>query len=256
MLGVCGGSNYLDDCEICNDTSQDDNQACIDCADIPNGTALEDNCGVCDSDSTNDCLQDCAGIWGGLNLLDACGECGGVGDIYECGCSIIDNDENVDFIDDLDEDGDDVCDYITSWDQITYDNDGNALLTETVFDNCLGHANTNQFDYDEDDEGDDCDLDIDNDGISNDSDDCIFGEIGVGGGRGHVIEYTGEAIRSMSMDGRMTICNMTIEGGGRAGMVAPDKENPITVEELAVIINPAVSEPPPADNIVTPSTSN
>ena len=51
----------------------------------------------------------------------------------------------------------------------------------------------------------------------------IIGEIGVGGGRGHVIEYTGEAIRSMSMDGRMTICNMTIEGGGRAGMVAPDE---------------------------------
>jgi 3-isopropylmalate/(R)-2-methylmalate dehydratase large subunit len=50
----------------------------------------------------------------------------------------------------------------------------------------------------------------------------IIGRIGVNGGVGHVIEYTGEAIRSMSMDGRMTVCNMSIEGGARAGMVAPD----------------------------------
>ena len=51
----------------------------------------------------------------------------------------------------------------------------------------------------------------------------IIGQVGIGGGGGHVIEYTGEAIRSLSMDGRMTVCNMTIEGGGRAGMVAPDE---------------------------------
>ena len=51
----------------------------------------------------------------------------------------------------------------------------------------------------------------------------IIGQIGIGGGGGHVIEYTGEAIRSLSMDGRMTVCNMTIEGGGRAGMVGPDE---------------------------------
>ncbi len=50
----------------------------------------------------------------------------------------------------------------------------------------------------------------------------IIGRIGVNGGVGHVIEYTGEAIRSMSMDGRMTVCNMSIEAGARAGMVAPD----------------------------------
>ena len=50
----------------------------------------------------------------------------------------------------------------------------------------------------------------------------IIGRIGVNGGTGHVIEYTGEAIRSMSMDGRMTVCNMSIEGGARAGMIAPD----------------------------------
>ena len=50
----------------------------------------------------------------------------------------------------------------------------------------------------------------------------IIGEIGVAGASGHVIEYTGEAVRSLSMEGRMTVCNMSIEGGGRAGMVAPD----------------------------------
>src|SRR6266481_5637854 len=46
--------------------------------------------------------------------------------------------------------------------------------------------------------------------------------IGIGGGTGHVAEYAGQAIRELTMDGRMTVCNMTIEGGARAGMVAPD----------------------------------
>ncbi len=50
----------------------------------------------------------------------------------------------------------------------------------------------------------------------------IIGQIGIGGGQGHVIEYSGEAVRSLSMEGRMTVCNMSIEGGARAGMVAPD----------------------------------
>ncbi len=51
---------------------------------------------------------------------------------------------------------------------------------------------------------------------------AIIGKIGVGGGTGHVIEYRGEAIRAMSMDERMTVCNMSIEAGARAGMIAPD----------------------------------
>jgi 3-isopropylmalate/(R)-2-methylmalate dehydratase large subunit len=51
---------------------------------------------------------------------------------------------------------------------------------------------------------------------------AIIGKIGISGGTGHVAEYGGEAIRGLSMDGRMTVCNMTIEGGARAGMVAPD----------------------------------
>ena len=51
----------------------------------------------------------------------------------------------------------------------------------------------------------------------------IIARIGVAGGVGHVIEYKGEAIRALSMAGRMTICNMSIEGGARAGMIAPDE---------------------------------
>lgn len=53
---------------------------------------------------------------------------------------------------------------------------------------------------------------------------AIIGEIGTAGGTGHVIEYAGEALRSLSMEGRMTICNMTIEGGARAGLVMPDEK--------------------------------
>jgi len=58
---------------------------------------------------------------------------------------------------------------------------------------------------------------------------AIIGKIGVAGGTGHAIEYTGDAIKKMSMEGRMTVCNMTIEGGGRAGMISPDE---ITYEYL------------------------
>ena len=53
---------------------------------------------------------------------------------------------------------------------------------------------------------------------------AIIGEIGTAGGTGHVIEYAGEAIRALSMEGRMTVCNMTIEAGARAGMIAPDEK--------------------------------
>jgi hypothetical protein len=51
---------------------------------------------------------------------------------------------------------------------------------------------------------------------------ALIARIGVGGGTGHVFEYTGEAIRALTMEQRMTICNMSIEGGARAGMIAPD----------------------------------
>ena len=50
-----------------------------------------------------------------------------------------------------------------------------------------------------------------------------LGQLGVGGLTGHAVEYAGPAIEALSMEGRMTVCNMTIEGGGRAGMIAPDE---------------------------------
>ncbi len=52
---------------------------------------------------------------------------------------------------------------------------------------------------------------------------AMIAKMGTGGGTGHVIEYAGSAIRAMSMEARMTVCNMSIEAGARAGMVAPDR---------------------------------
>ena len=52
---------------------------------------------------------------------------------------------------------------------------------------------------------------------------AAIAEIGIDGGTGHVIEYTGEAVRRLDMEGRMTVCNMSIEAGARAGMIAPDE---------------------------------
>src|SRR5512141_691678 len=59
---------------------------------------------------------------------------------------------------------------------------------------------------------------------------ALIAKIGVGGGTGHVIEYTGSTIRALTMEQRMTVCNMSIEGGARAGMIAPDDN---TFEYLA-----------------------
>jgi 3-isopropylmalate/(R)-2-methylmalate dehydratase large subunit len=59
---------------------------------------------------------------------------------------------------------------------------------------------------------------------------ALIAKIGVGGGVGSVLEYTGSAIRALSMDGRMTICNMSIEGGAKAGMIAPDD---VTIEYMS-----------------------
>src|SRR4030095_9810215 len=51
----------------------------------------------------------------------------------------------------------------------------------------------------------------------------LSGESGTAGGPGHVLEYAGEAIKGLSMEGRMTVCNMSIEAGARAGLIAPDE---------------------------------
>ena len=67
---------------------------------------------------------------------------------------------------------------------------------------------------------------------------ATIGQIGVEGGVGHVIEYAGPAIEGLSMEGRMTVCNMTIEAGGRAGMIAPDDTTFKWVEGLEAAPDP------------------
>jgi 3-isopropylmalate/(R)-2-methylmalate dehydratase large subunit len=64
---------------------------------------------------------------------------------------------------------------------------------------------------------------------------ATIGQMGVDGAAGHVVEFAGPAIESLSMEGRMTVCNMTIEGGGRAGMIAPDETTFAWVAEHAGI---------------------
>ncbi|MDQ5808750.1 MAG: aconitase family protein, partial [Actinomycetota bacterium] len=66
-----------------------------------------------------------------------------------------------------------------------------------------------------------------------------IGQMGVGGATGHVVEFAGPAIEALSMEGRMTVCNMTIEGGGRAGMVAPDETTFAWLRERGVEVDPA-----------------
>jgi 3-isopropylmalate/(R)-2-methylmalate dehydratase large subunit len=71
---------------------------------------------------------------------------------------------------------------------------------------------------------------------------ATIGQIGVAGATGHVVEYAGPAIEQLSMEGRLTVCNMTIEGGGRAGMIAPDDKTFAWLEERGVAIDPAWRE--------------
>ena len=69
-----------------------------------------------------------------------------------------------------------------------------------------------------------------------------IGQMGVGGATGHVVEFAGAAIEALSMEGRMTVCNMTIEGGGRAGMIAPDETTFTWLRERGVEIDPGWTE--------------
>src|SRR3954466_15830422 len=68
---------------------------------------------------------------------------------------------------------------------------------------------------------------------------ATVGQIGGDGGVGHVIEYAGPAIEGLSMEGRMTVCNMTIEAGGRAGMIAPDERTFAWLEERGAAVDDA-----------------
>jgi len=89
---------------------------------------------------------------------------------------------------------------------------------------------------------------------------ALIGEVGVAGGVGHVVEYAGPAIEKLSMAGRMTVCNMTIEWGARAGMVAPDETTFRYLSERGVEIRPewrGLSSDPDAefDRVVTVDVS-
>src|SRR4051812_39859841 len=71
---------------------------------------------------------------------------------------------------------------------------------------------------------------------------ATIGQMGVDGAAGHVVEFSGPAVRSLSMEGRMTVCNMTIEGGGRAGMIAPDETTFQWVRDHGGAVDPAWRE--------------
>jgi len=68
-----GSCLYLDQCNICGG----DNSTCFDCMGVANGSAVKDECGICDSDPDNDCIKDCKGVWGGTAVLDECYVCNG-----------------------------------------------------------------------------------------------------------------------------------------------------------------------------------
>ena len=68
-----GSCLYMDQCNICGG----DNSTCIDCLGVVNGSAIKDECGICDSNLDNDCIKDCKGDWGGTSVLDECGICNG-----------------------------------------------------------------------------------------------------------------------------------------------------------------------------------
>jgi 3-isopropylmalate/(R)-2-methylmalate dehydratase large subunit len=71
---------------------------------------------------------------------------------------------------------------------------------------------------------------------------ATIGQMGVNGATGHVVEFAGKPVEGISMEGRMTICNMTIEGGGRAGMIAPDETTFAWLRERGVEIDPSWNE--------------
>ena len=78
----------------------------------------------------------------------------------------------------------------------------------------------------------------------------VIGKIGVNGGTGHVIEYRGSTIRALSMDERMTVCNMSIEAGARAGLIAPDQ---VTFDYLAATPRAPVRRSATASTSIAPS---
>ncbi|MBC8311892.1 MAG: hypothetical protein H8E72_06265, partial [Candidatus Marinimicrobia bacterium] len=125
---VCGGSAVVDCAGDCG------GQALEDCNSECNGSATVDECGVCDADSTNDCVQDCNDEWGGSAVFDECGVCGGPGAIFDCGC-----DNEVLHCRDLDGDGWGTGDFTT----YTCEEDGDywVINCDDIDDNLFCESN-------------------------------------------------------------------------------------------------------------------
>lgn len=98
ICSACGESTNCNDSSACNfgaegecthplENECDCDGNFLDCANVCGGGSTVDNCGTCDTDNSNDCIEDCAGIWGGNATTDECGICNGPGAVYECGCS-------------------------------------------------------------------------------------------------------------------------------------------------------------------------
>jgi hypothetical protein len=169
--GEDGPNNGTDSCGVCGG----DNSSCADCAGVPCSNAYVDNCGVCDDNPENDCVQDCAGTWGGNLEIDECGVCGGdntscqqLGDINGDGTiNVIDIvmgvdlilSNNYDVVGDVNEDGQlNVIDIV--------------MLVDWVL-NGTGCSDESLWDYDMDGicDADDTDDDNDNALDPDDSDD-------------------------------------------------------------------------------------
>ena len=123
--GEPGPSNGMDECGVCGG----DNSSCMTCAGVPCSDAYLDNCGTCDDDPTNDCVQGCDGVWGGGSELDECGVCDGDGsscaDSDGDGCLDSEDDAPYEWDDDYDMDGlPDDCD-------ADDDNDGAADASDS-----------------------------------------------------------------------------------------------------------------------------
>jgi len=120
--GEAGPSNGMDSCGVCGG----DNSSCADCAGVPCSDAYVDNCGTCDDDPSNDCVQGCDGYWGSGLELDECGVCGGNGS----SCADSDGDGCIDDIDDAPFEWDDDYDSDGTPDDCDDDDDNDGALDE------------------------------------------------------------------------------------------------------------------------------
>lgn len=126
-FGTTGCASNLDECGHCNGGNQDK-----DCAEVCYGLSELDNCGTCDSDSTNDCIQDCNQVWGGDAFTDACGVCSSNTDTPGCDCNPTDDQSYT-------------CDLNTTCSGQTAYSNGIPVCTPCTTENCFGDWDTDYF---------------------------------------------------------------------------------------------------------------